>query len=708
MPQDNQTPSMQQFRSVPSTGAAQAPNGMQGQGTSDLTQNPMGEGLYYLTDSKGNINMSGIPYSQVPNALKQGYNFPFNEEQARYQKDFNYAQNHPTEATQKQQQVTAPRAPDTVSARPNNVANWLEDAGNDLRYGDQNTAVGKIYRGIGGPKNGLYGGVAPSTAELMGGDVLGPFTAAHGVNDIAHGHPIRGANETLRGVGQTLAIPMAATNPEFLPSLAGYGAVGSGVTKAASAAGLDPDWSQFAGNAAMFAVPGLNTAVPKIGKAIENNAAPIARTAGVMSGLGAAARAAHKGDWGMVLPELGGGYWAATKGAPMIRGVGKAIQNFNIPNPLPSLAGESPYTASEEFTNPPKTSRVEIFNSIMKPNGGNAAQSIVDAMNALHEYNYGNKPTPSGRDEFSGRPVPVMSNTPKGFKMNPYGPSGFGYALSPKYPEQSLAGIIAKHNADNPASSTPLLSRSDDFMDMVDKHMGRPTVAAPDTATSKPVPVPPPVGQPTGKPFMSTVDQAVDNATRRANSTNEWNNWAAQSGTRTPDWMKERIQQNVPSLRDAGAAPAKSTPSQTPKLAPKDFGKDIKEPAFGDAFGLGTLTKGGSKIIPGRGAFHDADDNWYRSLEHRIGTENRSLLEGSPLTGVQMARALTKAKGSDLVDWANQNGGKDENGKPFDASKMGRNVAEHGKNVSPYKASVMKWIIIHVPHEDTIDHWGTK
>lgn len=73
-----------------------------------------------------------------------------------------------------------------------------------------------------------------------------------------------------------------------------------------------------------------------------------------------------------------------------------------------------------------------------------------------------------------------------------------------------------------------------------------------------------------------------------------------------------------------------------------------------------------------------------------------------------MARALTKAKDADLVDWANQHSGKDEAGNPFDATKMGRNVAEHGKNVSPYKASVMKWIIIHIPHEDTIDHWGVK
>lgn len=97
----------------------------------------------------------------------------------------------------------------------------------------------------------MEGGKSPSAVQFVGGPLLGPLNAAHGLTTIPS-HPVKGLNETVRGIGQTVALPMAVANPGFMAEALPYAAAQQGIQHGAEYLGADEDTSELAGNLAMF------------------------------------------------------------------------------------------------------------------------------------------------------------------------------------------------------------------------------------------------------------------------------------------------------------------------------------------------------------------------------------------------------------------------------------------------------------------------
>jgi hypothetical protein len=96
----------------------------------------------------------------------------------------------------------------------------------------------------------LMGADSKPAADVVGGMALGPVNVAHGLATMPS-HPIRGANEVVSGVGQTVALPAAVVNPGFLGTAAPYAAGSSIFQQGAQNIGVDPDIAEFMGNVAM-------------------------------------------------------------------------------------------------------------------------------------------------------------------------------------------------------------------------------------------------------------------------------------------------------------------------------------------------------------------------------------------------------------------------------------------------------------------------
>lgn len=143
----------------------------------------------------------------------------------------------------------------TISARESGIThpiNWLEDLQGDIMHGSGDTFPGRVLRGMGA--HGLQSGVNEGTARMIGGPLIGPVDVAHGVSTGVTGHPIKGINEAVRGVGESALPVIAATNPELLPRLipagTGLSLIQRGVQGAGEKLGIDPDYAELAGNAA--------------------------------------------------------------------------------------------------------------------------------------------------------------------------------------------------------------------------------------------------------------------------------------------------------------------------------------------------------------------------------------------------------------------------------------------------------------------------
>lgn len=126
--------------------------------------------------------------------------------------------------------------------------NWLENLRSDVKHGTDVTLPGRILKTLGA--RGTDMGVPEAVGDIMpgGGTIQGAAKAAHGVGRVLQGHPIKGANEIVRGAGQTLAPVLGVTQPEFLPTALGYGAAGAGIEKGAKALGAGEDTSELLGN----------------------------------------------------------------------------------------------------------------------------------------------------------------------------------------------------------------------------------------------------------------------------------------------------------------------------------------------------------------------------------------------------------------------------------------------------------------------------
>jgi len=177
----------------------------------------------------------------------------------------------------------------TASIRPvdTGVKHWLEGVESDVRTGGTTTWPGRALHFLGarGTESGAGGG-EHGVGEFIGGPVIGPAVAAHGLATIPE-DPVKGINETLRGVAQTAAPIVGATIPAAIPSAVAYGGLGKGTEKVASALGADPDTAELAGNVTAFAAPG---AIPRTGRLLERYKEPIGKAAGYGTALYETAR----------------------------------------------------------------------------------------------------------------------------------------------------------------------------------------------------------------------------------------------------------------------------------------------------------------------------------------------------------------------------------------------------------------------------------
>lgn len=159
-----------------------------------------------------------------------------------------------------------------IGPRTQNLQNWLQDLRGDVRYGTGTTFPGRVLRGMGA--TGTTRGVPESVATMMpgGGTIEGASHIAGGVDQIAHGHPIKGSDEAVQGFGQAAAPAIAATSPEFLPAAVGYGAAGAAATRTAEAFGASPETADFIGN---FLIGALGSKAA-LGKSTDKTTAKLA------------------------------------------------------------------------------------------------------------------------------------------------------------------------------------------------------------------------------------------------------------------------------------------------------------------------------------------------------------------------------------------------------------------------------------------------
>ena len=163
-----------------------------------------------------------------------------------------------------------------MRATPAGPMQWLQNLQGDVKTGSGFTLPGRVLQKMGA--KGTDAGVPEAVGDLMpgGGTIQGGAKVAQGALKIGEGHPIRGANEILRGFGQAAAPIIGVTNPEFLPAAVGYGAAGAATQAGAQAVGVSPDTSEFLGNV----VTGLLGGKSLLGKSAEKTTAKLSFASG--------------------------------------------------------------------------------------------------------------------------------------------------------------------------------------------------------------------------------------------------------------------------------------------------------------------------------------------------------------------------------------------------------------------------------------------
>lgn len=101
-----------------------------------------------------------------------------------------------------------------MSAKPTGARQWLTDLESDLRYGGDQTIVGKALKKAGYQGAESLGGMEGTAGKMMVSPLTGPVFAAHGVAELASGNVKRGAGEILSGIGEAAEIPMNMAAPE--------------------------------------------------------------------------------------------------------------------------------------------------------------------------------------------------------------------------------------------------------------------------------------------------------------------------------------------------------------------------------------------------------------------------------------------------------------------------------------------------------------
>lgn len=162
--------------------------------------------------------------------------------------------------------------------------NWLNEAESDLKYGGGKTWLGRGFKAVGGQP--LYSGTSEQVADTIAGPILGTSRMMRGLlsgaetpltkTEYEKAHPVktgvRALNNVVGGAGQAAALPLAATNPEFLARAAvpvTAGAVGSYVTKEL---GGDQDTQELVGNLTGLAAGAVQEGAPTLGRAARESA----------------------------------------------------------------------------------------------------------------------------------------------------------------------------------------------------------------------------------------------------------------------------------------------------------------------------------------------------------------------------------------------------------------------------------------------------
>lgn len=126
-----------------------------------------------------------------------------------------------------------------IQASPGGVSGWLHDLEGDVKYGQDRTFIGKALKKLGA--QGTNVGAQAGAGGMLTSPVLGPIHTAQGVAEMPD-HPVRGAWDAVKGVGETATIPSMIADPmgasstaALAENVAGKVAKGAGaVTKALS------------------------------------------------------------------------------------------------------------------------------------------------------------------------------------------------------------------------------------------------------------------------------------------------------------------------------------------------------------------------------------------------------------------------------------------------------------------------------------------
>ncbi len=152
------------------------------------------------------------------------------------------------------EEITPPGS--RIRAGETGPAAKLDELADYIRHGG-----GPASRAAGHTYEGTQVGVSPGVADVMGGPVEGPVRMLAGgaralgpyAGEPADLHSeVRGLNEAARGAFQTVTLPLAATQPEFIPTMAPYAAGGSLAETGLRKLGVPAEEAELASNVALI------------------------------------------------------------------------------------------------------------------------------------------------------------------------------------------------------------------------------------------------------------------------------------------------------------------------------------------------------------------------------------------------------------------------------------------------------------------------
>lgn len=114
-------------------------------------------------------------------------------------------------------QAAPPKPTASVSKAPGGVGGYLSSLEGDVKYGSQNTLLGKMLHGMGA--QGTQVGAQAGAGDTLASPITGPIHTAQGVSQMGQ-HPFLGALKALGGLAETASIPAAFMAPEAAESAA--------------------------------------------------------------------------------------------------------------------------------------------------------------------------------------------------------------------------------------------------------------------------------------------------------------------------------------------------------------------------------------------------------------------------------------------------------------------------------------------------------